>query len=112
MLSFTQTNLHKSAQATLLAGQALESTTAKVTLITEPHTINGKLYAFPRGTTSVFTPGSRASPPRAAIVATKDVGLTVLGKWCHRDCAVGLVKIAGKQTVIASIYMDLSLIHI
>ena len=108
MISFVQTNLHKSAQATLLAGQAMESAHSTISLITEPHTINGKLYAFPRGTASVFSPGTQSSPPRAAIVTTRDVGLTALGKWCHRDCAVGLAKIGGKQTVVASIYMDIN----
>ena len=109
MITFTQTNLHKSAQASILAGQALESSSNKITLITEPHTINNKLYAFPRGTTSIFsTDCSIKLPPRAAIVATKDTGLTSLGKWCHRDCAVGIAKIRGRETVIASVYMDIN----
>ena len=29
--------------------------------------------------------------------------------WCTRDCAVALVKIQGKQTLVASIYLDIKL---
>ena len=109
MINFTQLNLHKSSHATLLAGQALESKQFSVALLTEPHMIGNKLHGFPRGTTQIYHRTSSDQPAgRAAIVASNDLGLTALGRWCNRDCAVALLKINHKPTILASIYMDIT----
>ena len=109
MLSFTQVNLHQAAQATSLAGQLLEENKQNIMLLTEPYTCANKVVGMPRGTSSVYAslkgPGP---PPRAAIIASLGTKLTAMDNWCNRDCAVGLVKIRGKQTIIASIYLDIN----
>ena len=108
-MKFLQVNLHKSVQATTLAGQAMESKTSTLSLITEPHTINNALHSFPRGTTIVYDCSkSHNQAPRAGIVATKDLQLTSLDKWCGRDCAAGVLKIANRSVLIGSIYLDIN----
>ena len=108
MVSFTQVNLHKSKQATLLAGMGMAGRDHVVALLTEPHTIGGRLYGFPKGTQCIYDRTLTNTTPRAGIVASRDIPITTLDKWCNRDCAAGLVKINGKQTIIASIYLDIN----
>ena len=110
MIDFLQLNLHKSAQATLLAGQTMEQTASRVLLLTEMHTIRNKLHSFPRGTTAVY---DRSIPhhhpgPRAAIVSTRDIQLTALEQWCHRDCAAALAKVDGHHILLISAYLDIN----
>ena len=45
--------------------------------------------------------------PRAAILATRDVAATALDNLCHRDCAAALVKLHGRQVLVASVYLDI-----
>ena len=109
MITFSQTNLHKSTQATLLAGQNMEGKDEVILLATEPHTVNNKITGLPRGTTIIYdrTANKDKAPPRACIVAARSLGVTAMESWCSRDCAVALVKIKGKQTVLVSLYMDI-----
>ena len=109
MIEFRQLNLHKSAHATSLAGQAMEKKNRIVSLFTEPYTTCGRITGMPRGTTVVYDRSDRGGQPpvRAAIIASADLGLTAMDSWCSRDCAVALVKIQGQQTIIVSLYMDI-----
>ena len=79
MLKFTQINLHKAQQATLLLGQEMEGQSQVISLVTEPHTTAGKITGLPRGTTVVSdkscNPHQNSQGPRAGIVA--DRGLIV-----------------------------------
>ena len=110
MLSFIQSNLHKSDLATTLLGQQLSGQSQVITLITEPHTTAGRITGMPRGTTVVsdrtIQPGQPG--PRAGIVASRDTNIHSLDRWCSRDCAAAMAKLHGKQTVIASIYLDIN----
>ena len=54
MVTFAQTNLHKSSQATILAGQELEGKTNVVSLITEPHLVYNKITGFPKRSKIVY----------------------------------------------------------
>ena len=87
----------------------MEQKDLEIALLTEPHTICNKLHSFPRGTTLVYDrsiPRDKAAP-RAAIVASRSLGITALEQWCRRDCAAACVKLDGRQTIIASVYLDI-----
>ena len=109
MLHFKQLNLHKASQATLLAGQEMEGTTEKILLATEPHTVANRVTGMPKGTVSLYdrTKNGSGLAPRACIVASRSLGLTAMEALCSRDCAVALAKVHGRQTMIASVYMDI-----
>ena len=65
---------------------------------------------MPRGTKTVVARVAAGTPaPRAGIIATSDIKLTAMDNWCNRDCAVALVKIAGVQTIIISLYLDIKM---
>ena len=105
MLSFTQINLHKATQATMLVGRDLEGSKQNVVLMTEPHTVGNRIVGMPKGTKSVY---SRVKPselaPRAGIIASTGIKITAMENWCNRDCAVAIAKIGGRQTVICLLY--------
>ena len=110
MLSFTQLNLHKAAQATMLVGRGMEGSRQSVLLLTEPHTVGNRIVGMPQGTKGIYMrPNAQAPAPRAGIIISSDVKATVMESWCNRDCAVALARVAGKQTVIVSLYMDITL---
>ena len=109
MLSFTQINLHKAAQATTLVGRDLEGGNSKIILLTEPYTVRNNIVSMPRGTKTIYARQKEQEPcPRAGIVASLDVRITAMDSWCNRDCAVALAKLGGKQTIVASIYLDIT----
>ena len=109
MLSFLQLNLHKATQASMLLGQELAGKSQTVCLITEPHTNYGKVTGMPGGTQVISaTPEPHQPGPRAAIVASRDLQIQALSRWCTRDSAVATAKLHGKQVLIASIYLDIN----
>ena len=107
MLSFSQINLHKASQATLLVGRGMEGSKQSVALLTEPYTVNNKITGMPRGTTTIFARMKNNEAPRAGIVASVGVNLTAMDSWCNKDCAVALTRIGGKQTIVISLYLDI-----
>ena len=110
MLSFTQINLHKAAQATVLAGGGLEGKKSSILMVTEPHTTYGKINGMPKGTKVIHARCVDTNqPPRAGIVSSLDVKLTAMESWCGRDCAVALARIGGDWTVLVSLYLDITL---
>ena len=108
MLTFTQINLHKAAQAMMLVGRGMEGSKQSITLMTEPYTFDNKVAGLPRGTRAVYARQGGVSP-RACIVSSMDVKLTAMDNWCRRDCAVALARIGGAQTIIVSLYLDITL---
>ena len=110
MLSFTQLNLHKATHATVLFGQELQGKTQSINLLTEPHTTMGKITGMPAGTKIIADKSIQANQlgPRAGIIASRDLTITAMEGWCNRDCAVAITKIHGKQTIVASIYLDIT----
>ena len=107
MLSFTQLNLHKAAQATSLVGRGLENQQQSILLLTEPYFYAGKLVGMPSRTNTIYDHTSLH--PRASIATTPDVKVTAMEAWCNRDCAVAITGIGGKRTVIVSLYLDINL---
>jgi ribonuclease HI len=59
---------------------------------------------IPQG--SKVLPQTRTGQPRAAIYSSLDI--KEIGQLAHRDMAVGLTKIGGKQTMIISLYLDIT----
>ena len=110
MLSFAQVNLLKATHATVLLGHALQGKSQTINLITEPHTTMGRITGMPGGVKIIAdrTIRSNQPGPRAGIIATKDLTITAMESWCNRDCAVAISKIHGRQTILASIYLDIT----
>ena len=109
MISFRQVNLHKAEQATILLGQSMEGKTRQVSLISEPYTVMNKITGLPRNMKLIYDRSCpRGTPPRAGICLSKDVTLTSLDSLCNRDCAAGLIKLNGRNTLVASVYLDIT----
>ena len=109
MLTFSQVNLHKANLATTLAGQSMEGQKQRVMLITEPYSIQARIPYMPKGVRLIYTRSLTDCSPRAAIAASPDLLINQMDTWCTRDCAVGTVKLHGKQTLIISLYCDIKL---
>ena len=109
MLSFTQVNLHKATHATVLLGQALENKTQVISLVTEPHTVAGRITGMPPGACVISDKSIQPDQPgpRAGIIASRDVKLQAMDAWCHRDCAVAIAPLHGRRTLLASVYLDI-----
>ena len=109
MVNFSQINLHKASAASILAGQSIEKKKQSILMLTEPHTVHSKVVSMPSNSTLIYDrkcpPGG--PPPRAAIVASPDLKVNPMDSWCSRDCAVGMAKIHGKQTLLVSLYCDI-----
>ena len=55
-------------------------------------------------------PDSIVSPdPRAAILSSIQLGLTILPDLCTRDCVVATAKLGGQSIIFASLYFDINL---
>ena len=91
----------------MLVGRGLEGNKQSVVLLTEPYTVDNKITGMPKGTKAVFARSREPGAPRAGIVSSIDVNLTAMDSWCNRDCAVALARIAGTQTVLISLYLDI-----
>ena len=87
MLKFTQINLHKAHQATLLLGQEMEGQTQVISLVTEPQTTSGKITGMPRGTTVISdkrcNSAHSSQGPRAGIVADRGLQLRSTVSYTH-----------------------------
>ena len=78
--------------------------------MTEPYTYDGKITGTPNGTSTIYARSGPADPPpRAGILAGGGVGITAMDSWCNRDCAVALTRVGGRQTVLVSLYLDITL---
>ena len=94
----------------MLVGRGMEEKKQMIQLLTEPYVVENRIVGMPRGTKSIYARTTdRTLAPRAGIVVSKDVGLTAMDSWCNRDCAVALTRIAGKQTVVVSLYLDITM---
>ena len=93
----------------MLVGQRLGGCKQSIVLMTEPYTYENKITGLPGGTKLVY---SRSKPGgarvRAGIAASLDVNITSMDSWCNEDCAVALARIGGEQTVLVSLYMDIT----
>jgi len=74
-------------------------------LLQEPVVYKGRLIQLPPGFEG-FPSRTSETRPRAAIYAKKSLKLIELNSLQSPDCAVALMKLNGRQTVIASCYLD------
>ena len=94
----------------MLVGRGLEGGKQAIVMVTEPYTNRNRITGMPNGTKVIYDRKSNnGQPPRAGIIASLDVNLTAMDSWCNRDCAVGLTRIGGAQTVLVSLYLDITL---
>ena len=71
-----------------------------IALITEPYCYKYKLSNPPKK--SIIIPSKRVGQPRAAIFCSNNLLMTELPQLNHRDMAVGLIKLDGKEVMIIS----------
>ena len=110
MLNFIQLNLHKATQATVVLGQELKDKQQTLAFLMEPHTVANKITGLPKGTTIAYArniPDNKPGP-RTGIVASCDLKLNAMDAWCNRDCTVAMIKLHGRQVVVASVYLDIT----
>lgn len=83
-----QINLHHCKSATALISNALHMAQTKkerlIVLIQEPHIYDSKIQGFDLQACNIFY-HANGSKPRACIVATKDVSITLLPQFCDGD---------------------------
>ena len=106
---FTQVNLHKAEQASVLLGRELEGKNNRIALLTEPRSFQNQVTCLPRGSRITYHRSlCTADPaPRAAILTTRDISATALDNLCTRDCAAALIRLHGRQVLVASVYLDI-----
>jgi hypothetical protein len=75
-----------------------------IAFIQEPYTYKSKFCLIPQGMGRI----AHLDSPRAAILFSKCLKIEQVTNLCSRDMAVGLVKLAGKQTLLASLYLDIT----
>ena len=98
-----QVNLNKCYQAQIELGLKLDRHKSSLALVQEPYLYKGrKVVLIGRRKKIAFN-----EKPRALIIASKELKIEAISELCSRDIAVGLLKIGGKNTLIASIYMDI-----
>ena len=76
-----------------------------IALITEPYCYKYKLSIPPKKSTII--PTKRTGQPRAAIFCSNNLLMTEIAQLSHRDMAVGLIKLDGKEVMIISLYCDI-----
>ena len=93
----------------MLVGRGLEGNGKSILLITEPYVFDNKIAGMPSRAKVIYarTRGS-GKQPRAGIVTSPDVNITAMDSWCNQDCAVALTQVGGKQTVLVSLYLDIT----
>ena len=94
----------------MLAGRGLKGENQSIILMTKPYSYKSKITNMPKGSKAIYARSKNESfIPRAGIVASLDAKVTAMDSWCNRDCAVALARIGGKQTVLVSLYLDITL---
>ena len=73
---------------------------------TEPYYGNNYMSLVNKQVTCI--PANRAGQPRATIFASPNQAISEVGALTTRDTAAGILKIEGKNTLIVSMYMDIS----
>ena len=104
-LTASQINLNRADLAHTELLQRLSINKCVFNFIQEPFTYKGKLARLPKGYDCY--PTNSNTRPRAALFLHKSVKFTEIVSLTSEDCVVAFGNIAGKQTVVASIYMDI-----
>ena len=105
-LEVLQINLQHSKLATVELAKRLDRKSSLIALCTEPWNYKATLPGL--GSLQVTT-SSKEGVKRASIVATKDVRLWPIDKYCSNDLVVAAVHHSGGVLVMASWYWDINI---
>lgn len=100
-----QINLQHSRKGTATLCRTLEELHTGICLIQEPWVVRGKVQGL-GGKGSLWSFGNTSGPPRACVLATRNIKGSPLLQFCDRDVVAVLTKWNNKNLVIASVYMD------
>ena len=100
-----QVNLNKAHGAQVELLNKINRLNSYLALVTEPYCYKKTLSIPPKN--SVILPNKRDEHPRAAIFCSQDIKLNEISELKHRDMAVGVAKMDGKNTLIISLYLDI-----
>jgi ribonuclease HI len=100
-----QVNLNKCYMAQVELGNKIKKLKEFIMLIQEPYCYKGRTCLIPKGIDKV----SFDDHPRALILASKALAISQVTHLCSRDWAVGLLRLGGKQTLLVSAYLDITL---
>ena len=105
MAALIQVNMNRAAVAQVELLSTIVDKKIDLALLQEPVTYLNRLIQIPPGFEGLpsRTLGTR---PRAAIYAKRNLKLIELSSLQTADCAVALCRLDGRQTVIASCYLD------
>ena len=101
-----QVNLNKCKQAQLNLNTDLDKAGTFIALVQEPYYGNNYMSLVNKQITCI--PANRQGKPRAAIFASSNQAISEVGTLTTRDTAAGILKIEGKNTLIISMYMDIT----
>ena len=99
-----QVNLNKCYLAQVELGNKVSKLGTFIALVQEPYCYKTKVCLMPRATSVIASKDC----PRALIISSKNLAIQEVSNLCTKDMAVGLVKLGGKQTLIASLYLDIT----
>ena len=105
MVDIIQINMNRAAVAQAELAIRVANNKLDIALLQEPITYGGKLIQVPPGYEG-FPSRTLEVRPRAAIYAKRSLKLIELNSLQSTDCAVALLKLNGRQTVVASCYLD------
>lgn len=112
LICVKQLNLHHSKAASALVFKAFEVMQTKkqnqIFLIQEPWTVNNQINGFDTSLVNLFSLNPQNSPPRACVVASKGLNVTLMPQFSDRDITTTLLKVGSSYEeiyIITSFYL-------
>ena len=102
-----QVNLNRCKQAQFNLNTDLDKAGTFIALVQEPYYANYYISLVNKQITCI--PADRRGQPRAAIFASSNQAITEIAGLSSKDTAAGVLKIEVKNTLIISMYMDITL---
>ena len=104
MINFLQINLNKAEVAHTELLRRLGEQGETIALVQEPYRHRGQLARAPRGYSRI--PSAQIEKSRACIFTANSLNLVEFSTLCSADCVAGAMKVNGRQTIFASVYLD------
>jgi len=102
-----QVNLNKCRDASINLMQIMKKQKGcQIAFIQEPYNYKGTLALVPQNMTII--PTSRGSNSRAALILSKGLEAKEVRNLNNRDMARALVRLGGRSTLVASLYLDIN----
>ena len=104
-----QLNAQKCEVAHYQLVQKLNDLGSYVCFLQEPYKYKGKLANVPVNATAIPSKEVEGGP-RAAIIASSNIGIIEVNALSHRDCAVGIIpgRDGNQAILVASVYLDIT----